>query len=129
MLKMTSMLNRINEFIAKLSLPAPRKGGAGSGGPPVAKAPSVESALGAVGEAVKGMPVADGSALSEKLPPPPTGTLEVGSKEETGGELTSEQALEARSHCSKCRFKGCTQCMGKWFIPSTLLRKRSSKAL
>ena len=32
-------------------------------------------------------------------------------------ELTQVQAVEAAKAHSKCLFKGCSECMGKWFIP------------
>ena len=37
-------------------------------------------------------------------------------------QLTWEQAQGARQECSKCRFNGCSHCMGQWFIPAKVLQ-------
>jgi hypothetical protein len=44
------------------------------------------------------------------------------------GEFTLEMALEAAKSHSKCRFRGCAQCMQKYFVPRNLLRQWSRES-
>ena len=44
------------------------------------------------------------------------------------GKFTVEMAVESAKSCSKCRFKGCAQCMKEYHMPRRLLRQWSRES-
>jgi hypothetical protein len=61
---------------------------------------------------------------SQFLPLPPVPPAPSAASE----DYTLEQAQAAQSRCSKCRFRGCAQCLRQYHVPHKLLRQWSRES-
>jgi hypothetical protein len=120
--KLPAIISRINDFIKRVAPSLPKSG------TPESEAVSAE----AVSEMAKlaleaAVPLMSQSILSMDMAGVGDSVVPVSATQKVDqGELTLEQAQSAKSTCSKCKFEGCSFCMGKWFVPQKVWKGKSS---
>ena len=128
-MKLQSMISRTNDFIQKVEprLPAlgsPAKSSAAASAPVVSAERVKEMIKSAVEAAI---PVMSQPLLSMEMAGVGVSTVPVSATDKVDqGELTLKQAQSAKLTCSKCKFQGCSFCMGKWFVPKKVWKGQSS---
>ena len=118
--KVNTIISRVNDFIGKVRPSLPDKSEVAKPPVPVSAEEVHSSVLVALTAAA---PVPSGPVLSMPLQPLGIDKWPAAAVDAVDvGELTVEQAQSAKSTCSKCKFQGCTHCMGKWFLTKAVLK-------
>ena len=129
------LLTRINKFIsqvqphlpaAAVAAPATSSSSTATAASAAASVASLQKIAEAALEAVPTLDSAPAPSVSEPARPVIFGAAGMG-PDASDPEWTSDMAVAAAALHSKCRYKGCTQCMRGWFIPRKLVRSASQE--
>ena len=123
-----TVADRVNTFIMKVQSSVQEDKRASPAVPVKKDGKNDKSALSRSASAALAMPVPASSAIASAstgvcIPVPPAAPVPESSAPVC--VLTLEQAKQAAAVHSKCRNKGCSECMGLWFLPQSLWRMPS----
>ena len=131
--QLSVLIARINKFITAVQPHLPQSSSAGAGST-VGRSQDAVSVTAAATAAVRLQDAARKATLSsssaavaekdqqvsaQRPPPVPPAVGSGLGPDITQPEFTHDLAVAAREQCTKCRKKGCSQCMQGWFIPRT----------